>query len=259
MRYFLLILCSIVLLTACGSDEIPEPAETKPNYFPDAIGSRWVYRNSEGLQWVWLVNGEKTINEKNYFVFDDTPAISDAEFDFLKPTNFRSTQDQVFFAIGDKIERYIQTELLTLVQDEFAGLEVKIDVDPISYPELFFFQIPLTLNSQWDALNVNVSGNFILQDLILLNIPFEVHLKVKGEVIGKEVLGTPAETFENTFKIKYTTEITHITFDNEEVTKRNQTIWFVPHVGIVKIEDEHGVTELIEYSLVSKIEEKSVK
>ena len=61
-----------------------------------------------------------------------------------------------------------------------------------------------------------------------------MHLKVKGEVIGKEVLGTPAETFENTFKIKYTTEITHITFDNEEVTKRNQAIWFVPHVGIVK-------------------------
>lgn len=253
MRLLLLTLCSIIFIFACGSDdEIPtlvEPAETKPNYFPDTLGSQWVYRNTEGIQWTWQVNGEKIINEENYFYLQNTPTISDTELDLLIPTYFRVSQDQVFFTIEEKIDSYIQTELPTAVKDEFEGLDVKVDVEPISSPDLLFFQIPLTPNFQWDAFDVNVDGNFILQDLIILNIPFEVYIKVKGEVIGRETLKTPAGTFENAYQINYLTEITQIIFSNEEFNQRSQTIWLVPHVGIVKIEDEQGVTELIEYIL----------
>ena len=254
MRFFLLFLCSIILLFACGSDEIPEPAETKPNYFPDTIGSRWVYRNSDGLQWTWLVTSDKTIDDINYRFLENTPVMVGTEFDYLIPTFNRISENQILLNVGEKIDHYIQTELPTLVQDEFAGLDVKVAVEPIPYPELLFFQIPLTSNFQWDALNVTVSGNLILQDLTLLQIPFEGHFNIKGEVIGEVPLDTPAGRFENTFQVKYKTEIVQTVFSNEESTIHDQTIWFVPHVGIVKIEDEHGEMELIEYTLESPTE-----
>lgn len=254
MRFLVLVLCSFILLFACGSDEIPEPIETKPNYFPDAIGSRWVYRSAEGLQWTQEITEEKTIDDKNYRILEDTPTILETKSDFLKPAAFRASQNQIHFNVGEKINRYLQTELPNAVQDEFTGLDVDVTVESTSYPELLFFQIPLIPNSEWDALNVVIHGNFILQDLILLHIPFEVRFRIKGEVIGEEAIETPAGRFENTFQIRYTTETTHILFSNEESVVHHQTIWFVPHVGIVKIENEHGVTELIETTLAPTVE-----
>ena len=252
MRLFLFAFWSIILLFGCGSDESEELVSAKPSYFPDTIGSRWVYRTVADGEWVWLVDSEKTVDDKNYQRLEKTPGIAGTEFELLLPTFYRVSQNRILFSIGEKIEHYVQTELPIAVQDEFAGLEVEVVIDSISYPELIFFEEPLTSNSEWDALNVNVSGNFILQNILLLNIPFEVNFKVKGEVIGAVPIETAAGKFDNTYQIKYQIEITQNVFSTEESTKRSQTIWFVPHVGIVKIEDENGVTELLEYTLASK-------
>ncbi len=249
MRALFLTLCSLLLLFACGSDEIPEPAETKPNYFPDAIGSRWVYRNADGIQWTWLVKEEIVIDDINYRFLENTPVMAGPEFDYLIPTFNRFSENQIHLNIGEKIDSYIQTELPNAVKDEFAGLEINVAVDPKLYPELFFFQIPLKPNFQWDALNIKVNGNIMLQNLTLLQFPFDVHFYIKGEIIGEDSIETSAGKFANAFQVKYITETTYIVFSNEESTMRSQTIWFVPHVGIVKIEDERGVTELIEYIL----------
>ena len=249
MKVLFFSLCSILLFIACGSDEIHEPTETKPNYFPDAIGSRWIYQNADGSKWTREITNGNDSQEKNYQTFTYTPPVSEVEIDFLKPTSFRVTQNHIFFNDSKKIDHYIQTKLLASVKDEFAGLEVNVVLEPISYPELLFFQIPLTSNSQWDALNVKVNGNITLQNLTLLQFPFDVHFNIKGEIIGEESIGTPAGRFENTFQIRFNTEITQTVLSNEESTIHDQTIWFIPHVGTVKIKDESGVTELIEYIL----------
>ncbi len=249
MKALFLTLCSIMLVVACGSDEIHEPTETKPKYFPDAIGSRWSYRHADGSKWTREITDENDSKEKDYQTFTYTPPVSEAEIDFLKPTSFRIAQNQIFFDIGEKIVRYIQTDLLTSVKDEFQGLEVNVALEPIPLSELLFFQIPLTANSQWDALNVKVNGNIMLQNLTLLQFPFEVHFNIKGEVISEETIETPAGRFENAFQVKYSTKIIQTVLSNEESTIRAQTIWFVPHVGIVKIEDERSVTDLVEFIL----------
>lgn len=241
---FLLTLCSIVILSACGSDEIPEPAETKPNYFPDAVGSRWDYRNVDGSEWTREITDG---NDSQAFTY--IPLVPEAEIDFLKPTFFRVAENKIFFGVTEKIDRYIQIELLTLVKDDFEGLEVDVALEPISSPELLFFQIPLTSDSQWEALNLKVNGNITLQNLTLLQIPFEVHFIIRGEVISEGAIETFAGRFENTYQLKYRTEIVQTVLSHEELTVRDQTIWFVPHVGIVKIEDGSGVTELIEHKL----------
>jgi hypothetical protein len=74
MRPISLILCVIFILFGCGSDETP-PIEQMPNYFPDAIGSQWIYRNSDGSQWTREVSGETDINGKHYRIFKDTPQL----------------------------------------------------------------------------------------------------------------------------------------------------------------------------------------
>ncbi|MDE0316072.1 MAG: hypothetical protein OXM61_14315 [Candidatus Poribacteria bacterium] len=249
MKALFLTLCSVLLFIACGSDEIHEPTETKPNYFPDAVGSRWVYQNADGSKWTREITDGNDSQEKDYQTYTNTPPVSEAEIDFLKPTSFRVARNQFFFGITEKIDRYIQTKLLTSVKDEFQGLDLNVTLEPIPLSELIFFEIPLTANSQWDALNIKVNGNIMLQNLTLLQFPFEVHFNIKGEVISQDTIETPAGRFENTFEVKYSTKIVQTVLSNEESTVNNQTIWFVPHVGIVRMEDERGVTELIEYVL----------
>ena len=248
MRLTSLILCGTFILFGCGSDETPAPVKEMPNYFPDAIGSRWIYKNSDGIQWTREVSGEANIGGKDYRVFKDTSPLSETKLDFLNSTYYRVTPNEVIYTASEQVTDYVQTELPKAVQDEFAGLELTVAVEPFVHPELVFFQIPLVPNSQWDALNIKVNGNIILQNLVLLQIPFEAHISIKAEVIAESPLETPAGNFEKTYRIEYQTEIRHTLFSTDETIQQNQTIWFAPHVGVVKVEYPHNVTELIEYS-----------
>ena len=251
MRLTSLILCAIFILFGCGSDETPAPIETMPNYFPDAVGSRWIYRNPDGSEWTRAVTSGNGVQGEDHNGFVYMPPASETELDHLKPDAFRVTDNQVFFVIGEKIDHYVQNELPASVADEFVGLELDIAVEPIMHPEFLFCQFPLTNNFQWDTFRTKVTGSIILQNLVLLQISFEVHVSVKGEVVAESPLETPAGSFEKTYQIEYQTEITQTLFSDAETTQQRQTVWFVPHVGIVKIEDENGVTELISYTLGS--------
>ena len=255
MRLFFLIFCDILLLFSCGSDETSVLIKQTPNFFPDAVGSQWIYRNSEGIQSTLEVSGETNIEGKNYSILKYTPPIEEREFDLLKPTYYRATQDQAFFAVGEKIDHYVQNEVPALVQDDFAGLELGVSADTISYPELAYFQFPMILNSEWEAFNLKISGSISLQNLALLQFPFDVMMRVTGEVVAQSPLDTPAGRFEETYQIEYQTEITYTLFSETDTIEQNQTVWFTPHVGPVKIEDEGGVTELIAYSLAGTPEE----
>ena len=250
MRLTFLIFCGILLLFGCGSDETPAPIEQIPNYFPDTVGSRWTYLNSDGTQGTTEVSGETNIDGKHYRIIKDTPQSQETEFDPLKPVYYRVTENQIFFAVGGEIDSYVQNELLASIQDDFAGLELSVAADSISDPELTFFQFPLIPNSQWEALNLKISGSISLQNLALLQFPFEVIMRITGEVVAQGPLETPAENFEETYQIKYQTEITQTLFSETETWQDRQTIWFAPHVGIVKTENEDGEgAVLIAYSL----------
>ncbi len=256
MRLISLMLCGIFILFGCGSEETPAPiAQQMPNYFPDTVGSRWVYRNADGSEWSREVTDGNSIHGEGSQVFSYTPLVTETEFDYLKPDVLRVTDSQVLFVIGEKIDRYVQNELSASVADEFAGLELDITVEPITHPEFVFFQLPLTPNFQWDAFNTNVNGSIILQNLVLLQFPFEVHMSVKGEVVAIGSLETPAGSFGETYQIEYQMEITQTLFSEAETTQQPQTVWFAPHVGIVKIEGESGVTELIAYTFPETIKE----
>ena len=256
MRLTSLMLFGIFIVFGCGSDETPAPIAQMPNYFPDAVGSRWVYRDADGSEWTREIIDGTDAHGVGYKVFNYTPPVSETELNSLKPDAVRVTDSQVLFVIGEQIDRYVQNDILTSVQDEFAGLELDITVAPITHPDFVFFQLPLTPSFQWDAFRTDVNGSIVLQNLVLLQFPFAVHISVKGEVVAAEALETPAGHFEETYQIEYRTEIARTLLSAEaETTQLHQTVWFAPHVGIVKIEDEGGVTELIAYTFPQTIEE----
>ncbi len=249
MQLIFLILCAIFILFGCGSDEITAPIEQEtPNYFPDTVGSSWVYRNPDGYAWTREITDGYSTEERDYQRFTYTPLDAEDARNYLTPNAFHVAQNRVFFLIGAKIDRYIQDKLPTLVQDEFAGLELDVALEPNSHPEFVFFQFPLSPNVEWEAFNTKVNGSLVLQNLVLLQIPIEAHISIKGKVIAEGPIETPAGSFEQTYQIEYALEFTHTLFSEAEVLRQHQTIWFVPHVGIVKIEDESGITELIAYT-----------
>ena len=116
MRLISLMLCAIVILFGCRSDETPTPIEeqTPPNYFPDAVGSRWVYRNADGAEWTREITDGYSTEAAEYQRFTYTQVGADNGLDYLKPNAFRVAQDRVFFAIGEKVDQYIQDDLPTL-------------------------------------------------------------------------------------------------------------------------------------------------
>ena len=249
MRLISLILCTIFMLCGCGSDETPTPIEqTPPNYFPDAVGSTWVYRNADGHEWTReIIDGHNT-EEPDYQRFTYTESGADDETDYLKTDTFRVTQDRVFFVIGENIDRYIQNELPVLVQDEFAGLELDIALEATSHPDFVLFQFPLSPNVEWEAFNTKVNGSLVLQNLVLLQIPIEAQINIKAKVIVESPIETPAGRFDSAYQIEYALEFTHTLFPEAEVLRQHQMIWFAPHIGIVKIENESGITALISYT-----------
>lgn len=255
LKYYLLILFSILMFSACSSDDNTEPIELKPNYFPDTVGSSWVYQNSDGSKWTQEVTDQDIIDTNRQVTLNYIPPLPNKAIDFIKPTSIQITQEHLLYDVGNKIEHYLQTVLPTYVEDEFSGLDIRVEIEPISYPKFTYLPIPLTQRSHWENPIVNVSGNFFLQDLVLLQVPFDVSFSVQADVISMGLLESPAGNFADVYQIHYKTLITHRLFSNEETFQYNQTIWFVPHIGVVKIEDENGVSELIEYSITPRFAE----
>ena len=247
MQRILLILCTIFTIFGCGADETTPPTEHIPDYFPNAIGSRWVYQGSDGRQSTRAVTDEAEVEGKHYRVFNDTPPPPDDTLDLVTPIYTRITPNRVFSRVDEKINAHIQTQFPKAVQDEFAGLELTVTAEPTSFPELLLLHIPLTATHRWNAFDVEISGNIVLQDLVLLQIPFSMSINVEAEVLAAGPVETPAGNFAETYQIEYRTEITQTLFSAVETTEKKKRVWFAPHVGIVKIEDEHGVKTLIAY------------
>ena len=257
MKFIKLLLCAILVLSGCGPDTPEEnetgltPTEEKriPNYYPNAIGNRWVYRHSDGFRWEREVTREHILQGRVYRVFEYTPPIEDTEFDYLRIPSYRITPHRVLFFVGEEINRYFETELLTELEAIFAEDNTKIQVNAISEHELVFFRIPPTGSLKWDVLDLKIKGNIIFLDFNQ-RIPFEIHFLIKGAVVGGGAIQTSAGTFKTTSKIEYNLQITTSIGEEEETTTREtDTIWLAPDVGIVKIENDSGTTELIEYEL----------
>lgn len=259
VKFIKLLLCGVLVLVlaGCGTDTLEEDDDETiltptterrvPDYYPNAIGNRWVYQHSDGSQWTREVTRERVLAGRIYRVFDYTPPIEDPQFDYLRVPSYRITPHRVLFFVGDEINRYFETDLRSQLEAIFAEDNTKISVNAVSGNELIFFRIPPT--GRWDVLDLKIKGNINFVDFNA-STPFEIHFLIKGAVVGSETIQTPAGTFEKTSKIEYNLRITTIVNEEEDTsTTQTDTIWLAPDVGMVKIENDNGTTELIEYEL----------
>ena len=91
------------------------------------------------------------IDGKNYRTLKEIPPDAETDFDLLKPIAYRVTENQIFFAVGGKIDHYVENEIPASVQDELADLDLSVTIEPIPPPELVFLQFPPSPSLQWNA------------------------------------------------------------------------------------------------------------
>ena len=249
----------LLLPLGCGDSEervapaeVVKPVEQPPNYYPNTIGSRWVYRNPDSFEWAREVTETTEIGLHLYHVFDYDPPIEDTRFNFLKTPSYRITRNRVLFFVGDEIDRAYKQDLTDFLRASYQEFgNIKINVNAVSQEELVFFRIPPARGIRWEVIDMKASGNVIFRDQGNFILPFEINWVNTGIVTRLESVETPAGTFEDCFKIRYDSKVTAVVNEEEEELLRAevQNIWLAPEVGMVKIEDEDGITELIEYSI----------
>ncbi len=259
MRGTLCIPILLLMILGCGDGEegitrvsVVRPVEEPPNYYPNTIGSRWVYRNPDGFEWGREVTETAEIGLHLYHVFNYDPPIEDARFNFLKTPSYRITRNRVLFFVGDEIDRAYKEDLTEFLRDSYQEFgDIKINVNAVSQEELVFFRIPPARGIQWEVIDMRASGNVIFRDQGNFILPFELNWVNKGIVTRLESVETSAGTFDDCFKIQYDSKVTAVVNEEEEELLRTevQNIWLAPEVGVVKIEDEDGITELIEYTI----------
>ena len=280
-----LILPILVLLTifGCGgTEEVPtetakgaESDNAAPNYFPLTVGSRWVYRNLDGSEWVREVKGSEEIGLHLYHAFSYLPPLEDAHFEYLKNPKYAATPHRLHLLVENEIDDAIRQSIQH--PDSFHLDLYKTKV--VSDGEFTMFRLPLSVGLTWDALKISLRGTEAIGPS---KHSFEASWTISGITVGREFVETPAGSFEGCFKVQYETkesvkfewgpndrgrEIWENLWHDREKPIRDElaavssnlipnlnleTVWLAPGVGPVKIESEERTAELIEYHLAEE-------
>lgn len=281
-RFFRLIPSSIVLLLiiGCGGGEEVtkdtgtevKPERIAPDYFPMSVGSRWVYRNLDGSEWVREVKEAKEIGLHLYHVFNYHPPLENVQFEFLKTPTYAKTPNRLLLLVENEIDDAIRHAIAQVNGFYLELYKTKV----VSDGELTMFRLPLSAGLTWDALNISLRGTESIGEF---SHSFEANWVVTGTADFHESVETPAGDFENCLKIQYEMKesiefewgqdergrniLEDIWGDNEKPIREEllaafshfmpnlnlETVWLASGVGPVKIESAEETAELIEYRL----------
>ena len=243
---------TLLLVFGLSAVLMGDAAETT-QYFPETLGSYWVYEDQDGNELTRRVVEGKEIAEEMYHAFNYEPALEDsANYDYhIHPNFYKIGEEQMTFLVGEEAQKAIKArftkEMETFIKmgkqmDPNINIlyQVKVEIqDP-------FYVLPtsVNINEAWEATQIKAKITmtpFPPQDPEKIIVEFTI--VETGKVLGTEKVETPAGTFENCLKIEYRTE-TGVTTDppqdenppGESVT----TLWVAPNVGMVKF---HQKTE----------------
>ena len=247
-----LCLLTIFLLIFCFNATLLGK-KSASTYFPDTLGSFWVYEDQDGNELTREAVQKKEIPSVVYHAFSYEPAFEDwGDYaHHFYPSRYQVSDDSITFFDSDGIEKAIKArltkEIETLMRVEPPGnvdvsYEVKADVEE----QFLALPMPISLNEEWDA------GKFSAVILIKTKDPdqtregdlfaFNFTVFETGSVLNKETVETPAGSFENCLKIEYRTETTlHGPpggMDSEPPGESVTTLWLAPNIGIVKFRQE---------------------
>lgn len=222
-------------------------ASETTQYFPETLGSYWVYEDQDGNELTRRVVEGKEIAGEMYHGFNYEPALKDsANYDYhIHPNFYRIGEEKVTFWIGDEVEKAVKAHLteemkafLKILEKMGAPFTMLYKVEIEAHDPL---PIPVTLNEKWKA--TQIKAKITMQPVPPQDPPkatIEFTIVETGTVVGTENVETPAGTFEDCLKIEYRTETevevssSELGFGSETPGESFTTLWVAPNIGIVK-------------------------
>jgi len=262
-------------------------------YFPDALGSYWVYEDQNGDELTRYAIEPEEIDGETYRAFSYEPALEDwANYEYyVHPYFYQIGDDWVAFFVGRDTENATKAVLTQQMEEGLAmarqmmaeqlppGVTVDFSytIETEAQDYFYLFPTPATFNEEWTAMQFNVVLTMKVEiqgtDLQIPGgeqvIPVSFAIVETGEVVGTETIETDAGTFEDCLKIEYQTETvmdTSLPIETlqpgmQQMDESFTTLWLAPNVGIVKFTHEHEqsdevrILELTQYEIKSSSSE----
>lgn len=242
---------------------------TIEDIFPFGIGSYWVYTDQDGNELLRRVSSDKIINGKRYKTFEYQPKQSDIVdlHPLIHAGVFDIEGTGVFFFLSNALEDAFKSRLkreleiyTILANSSFEGIyppesgisiNITFEVDVESENKLTILDILAAQHQEWKVtetkariiLTQDIHGLSNFNDAIQNpDSTLDLIIRETGKAIESESVITPAGKFVLCKKVEYRTK-TEIK-SNQVLTPELKagetvtTIWFAPHVGIVKIHQE---------------------
>ena len=254
-------------------------------YFPDSIGSTWVYVDQDGNTLTRSAVEEKNVDGTTYRAFSYQPELQDLEqYQYLMhPFLYNVGEKWVALYVGDDIETATKSILSKRLDETIAsmrlliaeqlppGITIDFDytVNPTAQDYFYLFPIPITYNEEWIAMelvvkvnmSMDINGAAVEPPAELKSIISTTNFEERGKVIGKETVETQAGKFNDCIKIEYKTlTATDTTLPPQikqlipiqEMQESVSTLWLAPNVGIVKyISNSENTDEVTSFELKS--------
>ena len=239
---------TLLLVLGLSAVLMGDAAETT-QYFPETLGSYWVYEDQDGNELTRRVVEGKEIAGEMYHAFNYEPTLEDpANYDYhIHPNFYRIGEEKVTFWVGEEAQKAIKAHLtkemeafLKLLQKMGAPFIMLYNIEIEAQDPFYALPMPVTLNEKWKATQIKAKIKLTPvppQDPPEITLEFTI--VETGTVVGTENVETLAGTFEDCLKIEYRTE-TEVTAvpspetgsdpPGESVT----TLWVAPNIGIVK-------------------------
>ncbi len=259
-------------------------------YFPDKLGSSWVYEDQDGNELTRYAVEAEEVDGKTFRAFEYEPEIDDWEkyLYAVHPFLYQVGEEWIAFYVGDNIEIATKSilskqldETLATIRQLTAGqlpegvtMDFNYTIEPKAQDYFYLFPTPVAYNEEWIAMELDVKVEMTMD---IQGAPVEIPEELKtissttnvvetGNVIEKETVETEAGTFKDCLKIEYRTKTTVDTelppeykqlLPEQQTNESVSTLWLAPNVGIVKFEsqqensDEVKTLELKSYEIQS--------
>ncbi len=219
-------------------------------YFPETLGSYWVYEDPDGNELTRRVVEGKEITGEMYHAFSYEPVLEDSAnyAHHIHPNFYRIGAEKVTFWVGDEVEKTVKANLteemqafLKILEKMGAPFTMLYKVEIEAQDPFYALPIPVTFNEKWKA--TQIKAKITMQPVPPQDPPkatIEFTIVETGTVVGTENVETPAGTFEDCLKIEYRTETAmevsspELGFGSETPGESFTTLWVAPNIGIVK-------------------------
>ena len=229
----------ILLILGCGGEEsvhtpiVDSVGDESPlhdvlvstPYYPTTLGSRWVYRNTDGSEWTRQVAELDFVNRHDFLLFfSDNPPLEENEeagqFVFVKAPSYFVKSERIVHPISLKELQYkigktidIRYNIRKTVHGTFNGMEVNTrygfvgtrtyKIHGLERSNFSLLATPLVPGKTWKALDIRFSAVHSVTPQRFSH-SLEAHLEIWAKINANRIsIVTPAGTFEDFLEIQY--------------------------------------------------------